>query len=101
MTRKLEVWALGVPKETKMMRVMLTDENGFTTEQVEYKVEGGRLEVTLGRTSAAIFCQEDDVQRNYIDKKREGEVSSASIYEHEAGRSGKSILGKVQDRIPW
>lgn len=102
-TRKLEVWALGVPKETKMMRVMLTDENGFTTEQVEYKVEGGRLEVTLGRTSAAIFCQEDDVQRNYIDKKREGEVSSASIYEHEnaeAGRSGKSILGKVQDRMP-
>lgn len=82
-TRKLEVWALGVPKEAVMTRVMLTDENGFTTEPVEYKVEGGRLEVTLEKISAAIFFQEDEEKKNYADRKQEATISNASIYEHE------------------
>ena len=101
-TRKLEVWALGVPKEAMMTRVMLTDENGFTTEQVEYSVQGGRMEITLGRTSAAIFFQEDKEQINYVDKKREGEVSSSSIYEHEnpgASSAPKSIFEKLQSKL--
>ena len=59
-------------EEARMTRVMLTDENGFTTEQVEYSVQGGRMEITLGKTSAAIFFQEDEKQINYADKKREG-----------------------------
>lgn len=101
-TRKLEVWALGVPKEAKMVRVMLTDENGFTTEPVEYKVEGGRLEVTLGRTSAAIFCQEESGQKNYIDKKQEERIESPTIFEHEnpgAEKQARSVFEKLQSRL--
>ena len=101
-TRKLEVWALGVPKEAKMVRVMLTDENGFTTEPVEYKVEGGRLEVTLGRTSAAIFCQEENGQKNYIDKKQEERIESPTIFEHEnpgAEKQARSVFEKLQSRL--
>ena len=101
-TRKLEVWALGVPKEATMTRVMLTDENGFTTEQVEYKVQGGRMEITLGKTSAAIFFQEDEEQINYVDKKREGEISSSTIYEHEnpgVSSAPKSIFEKLQSKL--
>lgn len=101
-TKKLEVWPLGVPKEATMTRVMLTDENGFTSEPAEYKVTGGRLEITLGKTSAAIFCQEDERQINFKDKKREREVSSPTIYEQEnaeENRSRKTFLGRMQDRL--
>ena len=85
-----------------MMRVMLTDENGFTTEPAEYKVEGGRLEITLGKTSAAILCQEDDAQVNYADKKRSEKVESPTIFEHEnpgADKSGRSIFEKLQNKL--
>lgn len=101
-TKKLEVWALGVPKEATMMRVMLTDENGFTTEPAEYKVIGGRLEVTLGKTSAAIFCQEDEVQINYADKKKVGQISSPTIFEQENPgvlKRGKLFLEKIYDKL--
>lgn len=85
-----------------MMRVMLTDENGFTTEPKEYEVIGGRMEITLGRTSAAILCQEDEVHRNYTDKKRDEQINSPTIFEHEnpeADKSVRSIFEKIQDRL--
>ena len=101
-TRKLEVWALGVPKESTMTRVMLTDENGFTTEPVEYKVEGGRLELTLGKTSAAVFCQEDEEQKNYVDKKGGSRIGSPKFFENESPgivKQGKVFLEKILDRL--
>ena len=94
-TKKLEVWSMGIPKEAVVTRVLLTDENGFSTESVEYKVEGGRLEVTLPKTSAAIFCQEDEVQLNYADRKRENERTRQTIFEHENPEMASSEERKI------
>ncbi len=88
-TTKLEVWSLGIPKNSVLERVMLTDENGFTTERVKYDVEGGRLEITLGKTSAAVFCQADKKEKNYMDKRHGEEEDDIPAYK-------KSVFGRFQ-----
>ncbi len=91
-TVKLEVWALGVPKISSMKRVMLTDASGFTTEPEEYAVAGGCLELTLGKTSAAVFCQEEEKEKGYAETKRVEERDGTP--EHE-----RSIFGRFRKII--
>lgn len=59
-TKDFPVWFLGIPKESTITRVMLSDEYGFTTSKVSYTVSGGSLLVTLPKTSVAVFIHEDE-----------------------------------------
>ncbi len=72
-TRTYNMWVFGVPKEGVMKRVMLTDENGFTTEPVEYQVKAGYIEVSLQKTSAIVLCynneEEESRKENFSERK--------------------------------
>jgi len=59
-TKDFPIWFLGIPKESEVKRVMLSEENSFTTEPVSYTVSGGFLHITLPKTSVAVFTQEDE-----------------------------------------
>lgn len=67
-TKEITVWEIGVPRETKMYSLLMTTEEGYTTEPVEYPVVNGRITVTLPKTSAIIlhheFPKEDDKGNN-------------------------------------
>ena len=54
-TKKLSVWYLGTPKTGVMKRLMLTTADGFTTEEAEYPVSGGKVKITLPPTSAIVL----------------------------------------------
>jgi len=88
-TTSLEVWALGVPKTSVMKRVMLTDENGFSMEPAEYDVAGGRLTITLGKTSAAVLCQEEVKEKVSADIEAAAEDNAVS-------RNEKFLFGRFQ-----
>ena len=45
----------GIPRESKVTRLMLTDADSFTTDPEEYVIEGGRLKITLSKTSAVVL----------------------------------------------
>ncbi len=52
---EMRVWQTGVPRESKMTRLMLTDAEGFSTESEEYEVVNGRINLTLPKTSAVVL----------------------------------------------
>ena len=54
-TKKISVWELGIPMEASLTRIMLTTEEGFTTEEVPIEAVGGRITVELPRTSAMVL----------------------------------------------
>ncbi len=54
-TKKISVWELGIPKEAVLTRIMLSTEEGFTTEEVPVTVTQGKMELELPRTSAIIL----------------------------------------------
>ncbi|MBO4265884.1 MAG: alpha-glycosidase [Lachnospiraceae bacterium] len=51
----MRVWQTGVPRESKLTRLMLTDADGFSTEPEEYEVVNGRLTITMPGTSAIVL----------------------------------------------
>jgi alpha-glucosidase len=58
-TKEMFVWHLGIPKEgVSMKRLMLTYADGFTTEEEEYPVAGGKIVLTLPPTSAIVLRYE-------------------------------------------
>lgn len=59
-TRELSVWYLGMPKECTLKQLMLTTNEGFTTESKEYPVVSGKVIVTLPPTSAIILKHIND-----------------------------------------
>lgn len=54
-TKEFSVWEVGVPKETVLERLIFTSPEGYTTEKREYEVRGGRVSITLPKTSAVIL----------------------------------------------
>ena len=72
-TKNIIVWTLGVPKDGVLVRRILTDETGFTTEPVEYPLTGGAFDLTLPKTSAAVFSYRtrDESQDFEESKKKE------------------------------
>lgn len=65
-TREISVWELGVPREATMKRLMLTTEDGFSAEVIEYVVQAGRLSITLPRTSAIILKHSREQKKNFL-----------------------------------
>ena len=54
-TREIEVWTLGIPKDAKLNLLMMTDNVSFHTEGSSVRVKNGVLTITLSRKSAAVF----------------------------------------------
>ena len=52
---EMRVWQTGVPRESKLTRLMLTDADTFTTDPVEIDVVNGRIKLTLPKTSAIVL----------------------------------------------
>lgn len=64
--KDISVWYLGVPKEGVMKRLMLSTEEGHTTEMHEYPVVSGKVNVTLPKTSAMVLKYEKHSPKNFL-----------------------------------
>ncbi|MDO4332965.1 MAG: alpha-glycosidase [Eubacteriales bacterium] len=72
-TKEVSVWELGIPKAAWLKRLIFTDERGFNVEPVTYRVEAGKISVTMPKTSAMVlryvneeFCLErQKVRKNF------------------------------------
>jgi len=53
--REYSVWESGIPKRCELDRLMLTYEDGYSTEVVKYPVENGKLNLTLPKKSAIVL----------------------------------------------
>ena len=51
----MRVWHTGIPRETKITRLMMTDSEGFTTDPEEIDVVNGSIKITLPKTSAVVL----------------------------------------------
>ncbi len=54
-TKEVVVWDANIPKESVLTRIMLTTNEGFTTDSKEYPVLYGKITITLPPTSAVIL----------------------------------------------
>ena len=54
-TREVTIWQLGIPNESVLRQLMITDENGFSFETKEHLVISGKLNIKLPKTSAVIL----------------------------------------------
>lgn len=55
MMKELSVWELGIPKDAMLKQLMLTSKDGYSTEESEYPVIGGKLLLSLPPKSAIIL----------------------------------------------
>ena len=51
----LSVWAAGVPRDGYFESILFTGEDGYSMEPKEYKVNSGRIDITMPKTSAVIL----------------------------------------------
>lgn len=65
-TKELQVWHLGVPKDAIMHQLMLTTADGFTTEEKEYSVVSGKVKVTLPPASAIVLKHRKKTSKNFL-----------------------------------
>ena len=65
-TREVSIWHLGIPKESVVKRLMFTTESGYDVTECEYPVVGGKITLTLPKTSAIILHYERKKARNSL-----------------------------------
>lgn len=65
-TKELTVWHLGIPKSGTMKRIMLTTWEGYTTEEMEYPVESGRIKITMPPVSAVVLKHRAKKEKNFL-----------------------------------
>ncbi len=65
-TREVSIWHLGIPKESVVKRLMFTTESGYDVAECEYPVVGGKITLTLPKTSAIILHYERKEARNSL-----------------------------------
>ena len=53
--RKISVWELGIPMEASLTRIMLSNEEGFTTEEETVAVTGGKADLEMPKTSVIVL----------------------------------------------
>ncbi|MBR2948679.1 MAG: glycoside hydrolase family 13 protein [Lachnospiraceae bacterium] len=54
-TREISVWELGIPQECTLKRLIMTSDRGYDILPEEYEVTGGKVKVTMPRTSAMVL----------------------------------------------
>jgi len=59
-TKDLSVWEIGIPKETILHQLILSSDEGFTTEKKEHPVIGGKITITLPKTSVVVLKHYSD-----------------------------------------
>ena len=52
---KQSVWAVGIPQNCEMDRLLITSDEGYSTVPIRYPVKEGRIEVLLAAHAAAVF----------------------------------------------
>ena len=65
-TREVSVWQLGIPKESVLKSLMLTSEEGYSTQSHEYPVISGKIGITLAKTSAIVLKYEKRASKNFL-----------------------------------
>lgn len=68
-TKDISVWYLGTPKEGVMKQLMLTTEEGYTTEEKEYPIISGKVKVTLPPISAIVLKYKKKPAKNFLNFK--------------------------------
>ena len=66
-TKEVSVWELGIPRDAKMTRLMLTDRNGFSAEPAFYQLKAGKVTVTLPPESGIVLQYRDPVRERRED----------------------------------
>ena len=66
-TKEVSVWELGIPRDAKLTRLMLTDRNGFTAEPAFYQLKAGKVTVTLPPESGIVLQYRDPVRERRED----------------------------------
>jgi len=66
--REIQVTQLGIPKNTQMIRMMLTNEDGFDSAPVAFPVVDGILKIKLPRTSAVVLKHAKKEEGNSVKK---------------------------------
>ena len=54
-TKKISVWELGIPKDAKLTRIMLSTDEGFTTQEEIFMVERGKVTLEMPKNSALVL----------------------------------------------
>ncbi|MCR4789075.1 MAG: glycoside hydrolase family 13 protein [Lachnospiraceae bacterium] len=54
-SEEITVWQLGIPKEAMLKKLIVTNEEGFMTDAGEQPVIGGKIKLTLAKTSAVVL----------------------------------------------
>ena len=65
-TQEVSVWEYGVPKTGEMERLILTSNEGFTTEVKHYEVTYGSIQVVLPKTSAIVLKYRNKKDKNFL-----------------------------------
>ncbi len=53
--REISIWELGIPEEAVLTRIMLSTEEGFTTEEIRMPAKRGMITLEMPKTSAIIL----------------------------------------------
>ncbi|MCR4850671.1 MAG: glycoside hydrolase family 13 protein [Lachnospiraceae bacterium] len=54
-TEEITIWQLGVPRESMLKKLIITDETGFRIDDGEVPVIGGKIQLSLPKTSAVVL----------------------------------------------
>jgi len=54
-TRDIRVWQMGIPKESKLSQLIVTDSTGFSTDAPSKSVKNGVLSLTMSRFSGTVL----------------------------------------------
>ena len=59
-TKNISVWELGIPQNARLTRLIYTHDEGYDTDPISYEVTGGKLQVTMAKTSAMVLQYVND-----------------------------------------
>ena len=65
-TQEISVWEACVSKNAILDRLILTDRDGFTTEEACYPVKAGKLQITLPPLSAMVLKHKKKEKKNFL-----------------------------------
>ena len=57
-TKEVRVWPVDIPRNCKVKRIMITYDIGYNTEEYEYQVCAGKVQVTMPKFSSMILYHE-------------------------------------------
>ena len=71
------VWPTGIPRETTIKRLLITDCNGYSTEESDVVVSNGRVKLVMPPTSAVVLKASEGADEPESRKSNESSRNSA------------------------